>query len=309
MRVVVTGGAGFIGRWVCDALLRRGDEVVAFDDLSNGSAANVEEFHGSKAFQLIRGDVSKSADVKGGFSGESDACIHLAAVIEVQRSIDDPRRTYEVNVAGTANVLEACRRADARLTIVSTCMVYDAAKGNAAIAEQDPVNPASPYAATKLAADYLGLSYHRAYGLPVTVVRPFNTYGPFQKANQEGGVVAVFLGRALAGKTLQVFGDGEQTRDLMYVDDCVDLIVRASEEKVAGGEVLNGGTGRAVTINELARIVAGPKGKVEHVAHPHPQSEIRKLRCDYGKAAKLLGWGPKVSLEDGITRLRRSMAR
>lgn len=308
MRVLVTGGAGFIGRWVCSSFLALGGEVIAFDDLSNGSEENVLDFQETKAFQLKRGDVSTRSSFMRGFDERIDLCIHLAAVVEVQKSIDDPSRTYEVNVNGMSNVLEACRRWDARLTVVSTCMVYDAARSTDGIGENYPVKPASPYAATKLAADYLALAFHRTYGLAVSVVRPFNTYGPFQKSNQEGGVVAVFMRRALEGEPLQVFGDGEQTRDLMYVDDCVDLIVRASQKREAIGEIINGGTGQDLTINELARIVAGPQGEVKHVPHLHPQSEIRKLRCDHSKATALLGWKPQVPLLQGLARLREWIA-
>jgi len=306
MRVLVTGGAGFIGRGVVGALLRRGDFVTALDDLSNGSEANVAEFRGRTGFHFQRGDVSDAAAVSAAFR-DADRCIHLAAIVEVQRSIDDPRRTHQVNIAGTLNVLEECRKRDVPLTVVSTCMVYDTA-GDRGIAEDHPVNPASPYAATKLAADVLALSYRQAYGLPVAVVRPFNTYGPFQKSNQEGGVVAVFLRRAREGKPLEVFGDGTQTRDLMYVDDCADLILRASDAKDVGG-VVNGGTGKDIAINELARVVAGPGGRIEHVPHPHPQSEIRRLRCDATKARKLFGWEPKTSLDEGIRRTQEWMSR
>ena len=306
MRVLVTGGAGFIGRGVVGALLRRGDFVTALDDLSNGSEANVAEFRGRTGFHFQRGDVSDAAAVSAAFR-DADRCIHLAAIVEVQRSIDDPRRTHQVNIAGTLNVLEECRKRDVPLTVVSTCMVYDTA-GDRGIAEDHPVNPASPYAATKLAADVLALSYRQAYVLPVAVVRPFNTYGPFQKSNQEGGVVAVFLRRAREGKPLEVFGDGTQTRDLMYVDDCADLILRASDAKDVGG-VVNGGTGKDIAINELARVVAGPGGRIEHVPHPHPQSEIRRLRCDATKARKLFGWEPKTSLDEGIRRTQEWMSR
>jgi len=186
--------------------------------------------------------------------------------------------------------------------------VYDVAFADRGVREDHPVSPSSPYAATKLAADHLALGYHRAYGLPVTVVRPFNTYGPFQKSNQEGGVVAVFLRCAIERKPLRVFGDGKQTRDLMYVDDCADLIVRAAYSKEAIGETINGGSGKDITINDLAKMIAGPRGKIEHVPHPHPQSEIRRLRCDPSKAQRLLGWVANVSLEDGLRRTREWMA-
>jgi nucleoside-diphosphate-sugar epimerase len=308
MRVVVTGGAGFIGRWVVASLLARGDEVVVIDDLSNGSMANLAELRADPHLQIVRGDVANPKAVVDAFAGGADLAIHLAAVIEVQKSLVDPARSVDVNVGGTANVLEACRAGDVRATFVSTCMVYDMASARGSISESHPVKPVSPYAATKLAAEHLTLAYGHAYGLPVSVVRPFNTYGPFQKANQEGGVVAIFVRRALRKEPLEVFGDGTQTRDFLYVDDCVDLILRACESKAALGEVLNGGSGRDIAVNDLARLVGGPDGEVVHVSHPHPQSEIQKLRADARKAAKLLGWRSNVSLEDGLARLRRWMA-
>lgn len=308
MRIVVTGGAGFIGRWVVDALHARREEVVVLDDFSNGSEQNIKEFMSSKSFEVVRGDVADPRAVARAFERRVDSCVHLAASIEVQKSILDPMRSFQVNTMGTAHVLEACRAADVPLTIVSTCMVYDMATPDGAIAEDHPVRPASPYASSKLAAEYLALSYHRTYGLPVSVLRPFNTYGPYQKANQEGGVVSIFVARALRGEALQVFGDGTQTRDFLYVDDCVDLILRASSDRRAAGQVLNGGSGRELAINDLARLIAGPDGKIVHVPHPHPQSEIRRLRSDNSRAAKLLGWRPRVPLEEGIARLRRWMA-
>ena len=305
MRVLVTGGAGFLGRWAVKALLDRGDEVTVLDDLSNGSEANLAEFPGR--VRLVRGDVTDPAAVVEAFRASPDLCLHLAAMIEVQKSLDDPRRAFAVNLQGTQNVLDACREHGTRLALVSTCMVYAASDG--AIAETHPVDPASPYAASKLGAEYLALAYHRAYGLPVTVLRPFNVYGPYQKANQEGGVVAVFARRALEGKPLDIFGDGEQTRDLMYVEDCVEFLLRAADSPTAVGETLNAGTGRDVTINVLARLVGGPKSEIRHVRHPHPQSEIHRLRCDPTKAKKLLGWEARVPLEDGVARLKEWMGK
>ncbi|HLB69082.1 MAG TPA: SDR family NAD(P)-dependent oxidoreductase [Thermoplasmata archaeon] len=308
MRVLVTGGAGFIGRWVVHALLARKDEVVVLDDLSNGSEANLKEFRRTRTFRFVKGDVSDPGSVADAFRPGFDLCVHLAAMIEVQKSIEDPRRTFDVNTAGTANVLEECRQHDAKVIIVSTCMVYDMAGAGQGISEHHPTKPASPYAASKLAADMLALSYHHSYGLPVVIVRPFNTYGPYQKSNQEGGVVAVFLARALAGKSLPVFGEGSQTRDFLYVDDCADLVLRAAADPRAHGEIVNGGTGREITILELARLIAGPAGRIEHKPHPHPQSEIHRLRCDPSKAMALLGWKPTVTLEEGIRRTKEWMS-
>jgi nucleoside-diphosphate-sugar epimerase len=133
----------------------------------------------------------------------------------------------------------------------------------------------------------------------VTVVRPFNTYGPFQRADGEGGVVAIFCERALADAEIHIFGDGTQTRDLLYVRDCAEFVLRAARADLARGETLNAGTGRDVTVNELSQIVGGGGG-TRHVQHPHPQAEIQRLVCDHRKAERILGWRPETSLEQGI---------
>ena len=303
MNVLVTGGAGFIGRWVVKRLLSKGSKVIVFDNLSNGSLKNIEEFRKNKNFSFVKGDVANRNAVKKVFRKKIDSCIHLAAQINVQESIDHPERAFTNNLVGTFNVLEECHKRNIKLTIVGTCMVYDTAIGKA-IGEEHPVKPASPYAATKLGAEDLALSYYHSYGLPVVVVRPFNTYGPFQKSNLEGGVVSVFVGRELKGEKLLIFGDGRQTRDLLYVEDSADFIVQANMKKAAVGHVINAGSGRDISVNKLALSIAGDKKKIKHIPHIHPQAEISKLLCDPRKAKKLLGWRPKVRLEEGIKRTR-----
>ncbi|MGC4079524.1 MAG: GDP-mannose 4,6-dehydratase [Rubrivivax sp.] len=194
-----------------------------------------------------------------------------------------------------------------RVAVMSTCMVYDLAGGAAiekGIAETHPYRPASPYAAAKIGADMLAISYEKSYRMPVTVVRPFNTYGPFQKSNSEGGVVSIFLKRDIAKEPLLVKGTGDQTRDLLYVEDCADFIVRCANEPKAEGEIVNAGTGADVRITELAKMCASNGNKVEHVAHDHPQAEIMKLLCDSSKAKRLLGWEAKVDLAEGLRRTR-----
>ena len=306
MKVLVTGGAGFIGRWVTRNLLVRGHEVIAYDNLRNGNLRNIEEFRRNRRFKFLKGDVLDARRLREVFR-DVDACVHLAAQINVQRSIDRPEETFRNNVDGTFNVLEWCRRKDARLELVGTCLVYDASDGKP-ISENHPLRPASPYAGSKLAGEELALSYHRAYGLPVVVTRPFNTYGPFQRSDSEGGVVSIFIERKLRGLPILVYGDGHQTRDLLYVEDCADFIVRSLISKRAVGEVINAGTGRDVEINRLALMICGEKGIIKHVPHPHPQAEIRRLICDYSKAKKLLGWEPKTSLEEGIKKTEEWMA-
>ena len=330
MRCLVTGGAGFIGRWVVQRLLDDGHEVLALDDLSNGRRENLRELEGRPGFiGLVHGDLADPDVLDGVFRrGPWDLVLHLGASIHVQKSIGDPYPTFRNDVEGTFRVLEACRReyfarngldVDARqfdfdrdvprlrdrrprVVVMSTCMVY--ATSSTPIVETHPFRPASPYAASKIASDHLALSYFHAYRLPVTVVRPFNTYGPFQKSNGEGGVVSIFLQRDLAGKPLLVKGTGEQTRDLLYVEDCADFVVRAAMSDAAEGEVINAGTGRDIAVRDLAELCRTGSNVVERVPHDHPQAEIMRLCTDASKAKRLLGWEPKTSLEEGLRRTR-----
>lgn len=302
MNILVTGGAGFIGRWVVKKLLFDGHKVTALDDLSNGRLMNIEEFRDNPDFLFIKGDIKNREALSKVFAGGFDLVYHLAASINVQDSIDDPRTTYDNDVTGTFNVLEECRQQGIKILFMSTCMVYERSLDKAGISEIHPVKPASPYAASKLAGEALTLSYYYAYGLPTVVVRPFNTYGPFQKSSGEGGVVAIFIQRNLQGEDLNIYGDGTQTRDLLYVEDCADFVIRAGMDSRADGQLLNAGLGKDVSINELAYLICKDNNRIKHVPHIHPQSEIQKLLCNYNKARSLLSWQPRVNLEQGIAR-------
>ena len=305
MKVLVTGGAGFIGRWVVKRLLDDGHEVWAMDDLSNGRLANIAEFETDPGWRgFTRGDIKDGTLLATLFEKGFDLCYHLGASINVQDSIDEPKRTFDNDVVGTFNVLELCRRDKVKLVFMSTCMVYDRAAGPTGIGETHPTKPASPYAGSKIAGENMVLSYWHAYGLPVVVVRPFNTYGPFQKTGGEGGVVAIFIKNSLAGGLLDIYGSGEQTRDLLYVGDCARFVVEAGYSDRVNGEILNAGLGRDVSVNNLAALIEPDPVKVRHVAHIHPQSEIMKLLCDSRKAQALLGWEPQVSLEEGLAMTR-----
>lgn len=303
--VAVTGAAGFIGRWVAKELLDRGYTVRGLDDLSNGSHRNVAAFESNERFDLTLGTVTDRTAVEDFIDEKVDACIHMAAKIDVQESLEDPESHFETNVIGTRHVVEACRKTDTRLGLVGTCMVYDMIESGDGIDEGHPTKPASPYAGTKLAAENLAESYYHGYGLPVTILRPFNTYGPFQKTGMAGGVVSIFTRRDIDGKALKIFGDGTQTRDLMYVTDCARFIVEGTFADVATGEVINAGTGSDISINDLAELIASEGTAIKHVEHHHPQSEVQKLLCDPTKAKELLDWEPEVSLEEGIGRLRQ----
>ncbi|MFZ0475640.1 MAG: GDP-mannose 4,6-dehydratase [Halobacillus sp.] len=300
MNILVTGGAGFIGRWVVKLLLEEQHNVWVLDDLSNGSIKNIEELLVYKNFKaFIHGDIKDQKTIESLFYPGIDLCYHLAASINVQDSIDDPETTFNNDTIGTFYLLELCRKRNTKMVFMSTCMVYDRADKKG-ITEKDPIKPASPYAGAKIAAENMVLSYHYAYGLPVTVVRPFNTYGPYQKTGGEGGVVAIFIKNKLNGLPLQIYGDGTQTRDLLYVEDCARFVVQAGYRDEVNGEIVNAGLGRDITINELAEMIASDPSHVRHVEHIHPQSEIPKLLSDYSKAKRLLGWEPAISLSEGI---------
>jgi nucleoside-diphosphate-sugar epimerase len=308
MRVLVTGAAGFIGRWVVGELLVRGHTVLPVDNLATGDPTNLDEFATSPRLQPLEvGDIRDAPACRRWTAGV-DAVAHLAASISVQDSIDDPGGTFDNDVVGTFNVLEGARASRARVLFMSTCMVYDQADDTAGIDEDHPTRPASPYAASKLAAEALTLSYFHAYGLPTMVVRPFNTYGPFQRSVGEGGVVAIFTRRSLRAEELRIYGDGRQTRDLLYAADCARFVCDALESDAATGRILNAGSGDDIAINDLAAAIEPDPTRIVHVDHIHPQSEIPVLRCDPRRAAEILGWHPEVKLPDGLARTRAWMA-
>lgn len=321
MNILVTGGAGFIGRWVVKRLLEDNHSIVVLDNLSNGRIENIQEFQENKNFKFIKGDIKDEATLDEIFKEKFDIIYHLAASINVQDSIDDPRTTFYNDTIGTFNVLEKAKiqmfgkngrmegdgwvldsKEDTypcKVVFMSTCMVYDVANEKG-IDESHPVKPVSPYGGSKIAAENMVLSYYNAYKLPTVVIRPFNTYGPFQKTGGEGGVVAIFINNSIHGRDINIYGSGEQTRDLLYVKDCARFVVMSGYLEKVNGEVVNAGTGRDVTINELAEIITKDRVRINHVKHIHPQSEIMKLKCNYDKARSLINWEPEYTLEQGI---------
>lgn len=307
MNILLTGGAGFIGRWVAKRLLDEGHQLWILDDLSNGREVNIEEFRTHPGLQqFIKGSILNEHLLGELFKEHKfDICYHLGASINVQDSIDDPKTTFNNDTLGTFYVLEQCRQYDTKVIFMSTCMVYDRCTDNNGITETHPTKPASPYAGAKVAAENMVLSYYFAYGLPTVVIRPFNTYGPFQKTGGEGGVVAIFLKNDINGQVLNIYGEGTQTRDLLYVEDCARFVVAAGFSDAVNGEIVNAGLGNDISINELALLVTKNASRIHHVAHIHPQSEIQKLLCNSAKAKKLLQWEPEITLEEGLHRTRK----
>lgn len=306
MRTLVTGGAGFIGSWVVERLLDDGHEVVVLDNFSSGSRENLAHVVSHPGLrEVVQGDVTDPTAVARAWRHGIEVCFHLAAQGEVQRSIDDPRAALDHNIVGTFVPLMEARRHGTRFVFMSTCMVYASAVDGAALDERSPTLPLSIYAASKLAGEQAAMSFHYTYRLPVVVLRPFNTYGPRQRSSQEGGVVSIFLRNAMEARPFRVFGEGTQSRDFLFVEDCAEFVVRAGLAMHVNGEVINAGSGREVSVVELARAVGGAEAALEYVPHIHPQCEISRMVADASKAKVLLGWEPRVTLEEGIARTRR----
>ncbi|GIM46475.1 dTDP-glucose 4,6-dehydratase [Collibacillus ludicampi] len=303
MKALVTGGSGFIGRWLVKQLLDDGHKVWVLDDLSNGRLENIYNLQVHSGFQeFMAGNIQDVNRLQSLFRNKFDICFHLAAKINVQESIDDPKRTFENDIVGTFNLLEECRENGVKFVLMSTCMVYHHSIHPEGIRESDQTKPASPYAGAKIAAENLVLSYYYAYGLPAVVLRPFNTYGPYQKTGGEGGVIPIFIRNKLSGEVLKIYGDGTQTRDFLYVEDCARFVALAGYSDQVNGEILHAGLGKDISINALAKMIVQDETRIIHVPHIHPQSEIAKLLCNYSKAKEKLGWEPLVSLEEGLKR-------
>ncbi len=303
MRALVTGGAGFIGSTLVDRLLAEGHEVDVVDDLSSGSLTNLAEARADTehAFQLHRFDIRDAALVELIERRRPEVIFHLAAQIDVRVSVADPVLDAMINVIGSLNVLEGARRAGTRKVVFASSggTIYGAPDGaDLPIKESQPQVPISPYGVSKKAVgDYL-MAYREVHSLEFTALALANVYGPRQDPHGEAGVVAIFAGRLLADEPCTIYGDGEQTRDYVYVDDVVDAFVRAAEK--GGGLVLNVGTGVETSVNDLYSTMARVAG-VDRPATlaPARDGEVPRSALDAGRAQIHLGWKPWTDLSTG----------
>jgi UDP-glucose 4-epimerase len=281
---VVTGGAGFVGSHVAEALLARGDEVTVIDDLSTGKREN-----------LPPGATLVEHDVRQPFEVDADVVFHLAAQADVRVSVADPGFDAEVNVLGTIRVLEAARLAGAQVVFASTGgAIYGECERPAR--EGDERRPLSPYGVSKLAAEEYLAAYNRLHGTRHVALRYGNVYGPRQDPHGEAGVVAIFLERLREGKPLTIFGDGTQTRDYVYVGD----VARATLLAVGHAGVFNVGTGRETSVLELARLAGD--AEIQHA--PERPGELQRSFLDPARAEAELGFRAEVALEEGLRRTR-----
>lgn len=296
MKILVTGGAGFIGSHLIDELLKRKHQVIVIDNFSTGKRENLNP----KA-EFFKKDIRNLKALLPLFKGV-DFVFHLAALPRVQYSIENPIKTYDNNVNGTLNVLEAARRAKVKRVIyASSSSIYGNQKKYPFKEEMIP-KPLSPYACQKYISELLCQMYSTLYGLKTVCLRYFNAYGP--RASTEGAyvlVTAVFLKLKKENKPLTVTGNGEQSRDFTHVYDIVRANILASQSKKVGkGEVINIGGGKNYTINQVAKIFGGP---IKYIA---PRLEPKKTLADTKLAKKLLGWQPKIRFEEGIRELLKS---
>jgi nucleoside-diphosphate-sugar epimerase len=297
--IIITGGAGFMGRWVAKNLVDKGHRVWILDNLSNSTEDNIEEFRDRLA-DFVNGDIKDKELLVKLFKNNFDICIHLAAAINVQESIDNPEKHFNNNVRGTFHVLDECRKHRLKIVFISSALIYEMARRGQAIEETHPLNPACPYTVSKIFGEELAISYYKTYNLPMVILRPFSIYGPWQRCDSEGGVMSVFINRMLNGKPVEVFGDGEQGRDFFYIEDCAEFIVKAAFSDKAIGRIFNAGYGREVKINDLAKKIAGGKVNVTFIRHPHPHVEIINMCADSTRAKEILQWEAKTSLAEGI---------
>ena len=302
MKILVTGAGGFIGSHLSEKLVKQGHSVRAFIRYnSRNSWGWLEESPFRDGMEIISGDIRDFDLVKEAVKG-CDIVFHLAALIGIPYSYVSPLAYVKTNVEGTYNVLQAARESGGvRVVHTSTSEIYGTAQ-YVPIDEKHPINPQSPYSASKASADLLALSFHRSFGLPVTVVRPFNTYGPRQSAR---AVIPTVIGQILDGKGKIRLGNLLPTRDLTYVDNTVSGFIAAALSEKAVGEVLNLGTGSEISIGDLAKKIAQIIGReVEIEEDPErvrPQgSEVERLLSNPGKMKELTGWTAKVSLEEGL---------
>ena len=297
-KVVVAGGAGFIGSHLAEELVNRGYHVVILDDLSTGKRENIEALLKRDDVKFIQGSITDLRLLQGLFQNV-DYVFHQAAIPSVPRSIEEPLASHEANITGTLNVLLAARdNGVGKVIYASSCAIY----GNTQtlpIREDALPHPLSPYAVTKLAGEYYCQVFHQVYGLPTVCLRYFNVYGPRQDPDsQYAAVIPRFISRALEGEPPIIYGDGEQTRDFTFVKDVVEANILMAESEATG--IFNFAKGESVSINRLAEVIIEFSGNALGPTHEAPRpGDIRHSLADISQA-KTFGYGLKWSLEEGL---------
>jgi UDP-glucose 4-epimerase len=312
-KILVTGGAGFIGSHLCELLLQKGHRVVAIDNLSTGRLDNIQHLFQVPGFQFVRETITNS-QVLDRLTSEADIVIHLAAVVGVKLIVEDPVNTIATNIMGTEAVLTTANRYGCKVMLASTSEVYG--KGfKVPFNEEDDcvMGPTShsrwAYATSKAIDEFLGLAYYHQFGLPVVVMRFFNTVGPRQ-TGRYGMVLPRFVRQALMGEPITIYGDGEQSRCFVNVADIVDAIVQLSSHPAAVGQVFNIGSTEEVTIRTLAEMVisaTGSQSKIVYVPYEEAYApgfeDMRRRVPDLEKIHQLIGYEPHYTLDETLRRV------
>ena len=299
-KVVVTGGAGFIGFHLAEELSKRGYEVIILDDLSTGRTENITHLINSitQRTEFVQGSITDIPLLQELFQG-IDYIFHQAAIPSVPRSVANPVVSHEANITGTLNVLLAARDNGMKKVIYASSSSVYGDTPTLPKREDMPPNPQSPYAVTKLAGEYYCQVFHQVYGLPTVCLRYFNVYGPRQDpSSQYAAVIPKFIQRVLDDKPPMIFGDGEQTRDFTFIGDVVEANILASESDATG--IFNIGRGERVSINQLAKLVIGLAGNSVKPIHEEPRpGDVRHSLADISRAREF-GYNPKYNLEQGL---------
>lgn len=299
---LVTGGAGFIGSHLVDKLLQLGYHVSILDNMSSGRAENIERHIGKKNFKLIRGPVTDRSDVRRSLRGV-DVVFHHAALPSVMQSVSSPLVVDRVNSLGTLLLLDEARKADAkRFVFASSAAVYGSS-GRPPLREDSILDPDSPYGASKIAGEAYCTAFFSSYGMETVVLRYFNVYGPRCGIGSRGGVMVRMAENVARGLPIEIFGDGRQTRDFVYVSDVVRANVIAAKSSAAPGETFNIGTGSATSINELAEILrnsALASRRVPIIHHKARPGEIVHSVASISKAREMMGFVPATDVSDGV---------
>lgn len=297
MNVLLTGAAGFLGSHLTRYLVDHGYDVNGVDNYAH-PINNLEKWNPQHPIDL---DVAEEY-LRPDLIEDCDVVVHLAATISVNLSVESPQETVHNNVESLLNVLEACRKHDKKLVFASSCEVYGSNQTRDAMDEKHPLNPQSPYGASKLAGEFLCRTYRKTYGMQINITRCFNFFGPYQREDDYGAAIAIFTRRVLNGESPIVLGDGKQTRDYTYVDD----IVRAYDIAINndfGDEPVNFCSGLETSINELADLVIWACGQEQRIKRQYGPARRWELRRSWGNPSRALrefGWVHEISLEQGL---------
>lgn len=300
MKVLITGGAGFIGSNLAEYLIRKGCKVKIIDNLSTGKIDNLKEV--AENIELKTGDITDITAFKDIFEG-IDYVVHLAAVTSVQKSLEEPDLTYKVNLEGTRNTLEFSEKFKIkRFVFASSCSIYGNPK-KLPVSEEAELSPLSPYADSKVKGERICFDYLKR-GLDIVILRFFNVFGPRQDAeSQYSGVISRFIKKILNSENPIIYGDGEQTRDFVYVEDVLNAIEKALTSKLVKNRVFNIGSGQRHSVNQIFNIlkeISSFNGRPEFMERR--KGEVRHTLADISRAERELGWKPKISIDEGLRR-------